>query len=50
MIKTSQVIFSIQIFVRIKFIQNIGNINEEEFVQIFIQIFEGEDTGEQKTV
>ena len=26
-----------------------GNINEEEFVQIFVQIFDGEDTGKPKT-
>ena len=26
-----------------------GNINQEEFVEIFLQIFEGEDTGEPKT-
>ena len=26
-----------------------GNINEEEFVQIFVQIFDGEDTGKIKT-
>ena len=26
-----------------------GNINLEEFVQIFVQIFESEDTGEEKT-
>ena len=26
-----------------------GNINLEEFVQIFVQIFESEDTGEKKT-
>ena len=27
----------------------LGNINEEEFVQIFVKIFEGEESGEQKT-
>ena len=26
-----------------------GNINLEEFVQIFVQIFESEDTGEEKS-
>ena len=26
-----------------------GNINQEEFVEIFLQIFEGEDTGEPTT-
>ena len=26
-----------------------GNINLEEFVKIFVQIYDGEDTGEEKT-
>ena len=33
----------------IEFIFITGNINEEEFVKIFIQIFEGEETGQQNT-
>jgi hypothetical protein len=26
-----------------------GNINLDEFVEIFVQIYDGEDTGEEKT-